>query len=87
MGKWIEFKELEQMVGKKTKHWVVKTTYEENRATLGIVKWYGSWRKYCFLPCEQTIFEWDCLREIADFCQQETKKYKDNNKEKVKDNE
>ena len=39
---------------------------------LGTVKWYGQWRKYCFMPNGQTVYEQTCLREIADFCENMT---------------
>jgi hypothetical protein len=73
--KWIEFEEIETDAKRKTKIFEVVT--KEDRFGLGIVKWYGAWRKYAFFPAEQTIFEWDCLRDIAEFCQSETKKYKE----------
>ena len=39
---------------------------------LGGIKWWGGWRKYCFFPEQATIFEKDCLRDIADFCEAQT---------------
>jgi hypothetical protein len=75
MAKWIEFEEIDTDATRKTKIFEVIT--KEGRLGLGIVKWHGAWRKYCFFPAEQTIYEWDCLRDIAEFCQSETKKYKE----------
>jgi len=37
------------------------------------VKWISHWRCYGFHPEPGTIFEKDCLRYIADFCERETK--------------
>ena len=48
----------------------------EREELLGIVKWYGPWRCYGFNPEGWTVFEKTCLREIADFCDVETKKQK-----------
>ena len=43
---------------------------------LGAIKWYAPWRKYSFFPQPHTVFEKDCLREIADFCEKEMKEKK-----------
>ena len=42
---------------------------------LGIVQWYGPWRKYCFFPEHGSLYEQVCLREIADFCEQRTREH------------
>ena len=39
---------------------------------LGTVKWFSSWRKYCFFPLPSSVYEEDCLREIALFCETQT---------------
>jgi hypothetical protein len=57
----------------KTKTWRVLSEREE---LLGIVKWYGPWRTYAFHPEGWTVFEKTCLRDIANFCESETKKQK-----------
>jgi hypothetical protein len=36
--------------------------------TLGVIKWYGPWRQYCFYPEPGCVFNSDCLRDIAGFC-------------------
>ncbi len=56
----------------KTKIWDVVTS--EDDWTIGTVKWDGRWRRYAFLVYSETIFEEECLREIASFCQDQTKK-------------
>jgi hypothetical protein len=42
---------------------------EEGRlgAMLGQVKWYANWRRYCFFPIEDSLFDASCLKEIEDF--------------------
>jgi hypothetical protein len=37
---------------------------------LGVVKWYGAWRQYCFFPSGETIFNVGCLSDIQDFIRQ-----------------
>lgn len=34
---------------------------------LGTVKWYGRWRQYVFFPEHDTIWNRDCLRQLAQF--------------------
>jgi hypothetical protein len=47
-----------------------------------MVRWFSRWRKYAFYPGRETVFEEDCLREIADFCETRTREYKQARKEK-----
>ena len=53
-----------------TRYW--KVLSKEGGNFLGGIKWFGAWRKYCFFPEQATIFEQDCLRDIADFCEAQT---------------
>jgi hypothetical protein len=34
---------------------------------LGIVKWYGPWRQYCYFPSCQAVYSKGCLDDISDF--------------------
>jgi hypothetical protein len=43
---------------------------------LGIVKWHPGWRRFAFFPLPQTLFEADCLRDLADFCANQTEQRK-----------
>lgn len=65
----------------KTKIWVVETKTNEARRhgilSLGAIKWYSPWRKYAFLPHPDTVFEQDCLTDIATFCRNATKDHND----------
>jgi hypothetical protein len=40
---------------------------------VGIVKWFGRWRKYAFFPNTDCVFEGTCLRDISDFIEARTK--------------
>lgn len=76
MAKWIEFVECKPFpfpVGKPkiTKIWHVQTK-GINPNILGEIKWYSGWRKYCFFPDEGSLYEQECLRDIAEFCEQTT---------------
>ncbi len=54
-----------------TKRWAVMS--KDKGEQIGTVAWYGAWRKYCFMPAANTVFEQVCLRDIANFCENETK--------------
>ena len=45
--------------------WVVDAV--KSNAFLGTIRWHGAWRKYCFFPLGDTMFDPNCLREIAQF--------------------
>jgi hypothetical protein len=34
---------------------------------LGLIKWVGAWRKYCFFPEQDTFYDTKCLEEIKAF--------------------
>ena len=34
---------------------------------LGLVRWHGPWRQYCYFPIGQAIYSAGCLQDIADF--------------------
>jgi len=81
MSKWIIFVEGEPKPKTKTWHVVTKEDggkpgFEEGGNELGEVRWYGPWRCYAFFPAGGTLFEKDCLRDIADFCEQRSKAHR-----------
>lgn len=47
-------------------------------ATLGYVKWFAPWRKYCFCTTldSEKVFDNRCLNEIAMFCHEQTNLHK-----------
>lgn len=65
MGKWIEFERYPPKEGMKTSLWIVKT--KEDSVSLGLIKWFSRWRTYAFFPANGTVYEDDCLRDIAEF--------------------
>lgn len=34
---------------------------------IGVIKWHGAWRKYCFFPHGDTVWDSKCLNEILTF--------------------
>lgn len=56
-----------EMIVKKPETEVYNIKNKNSGDILGIVKWYSSWRQYCFFPKHSTIFNKDCMNEIIDF--------------------
>ena len=73
-GEYLYFRNLGRFREKKT------NTYEilakRNNFCLGTINWYSRWGQYVFEPTPETIYTSKCLRDIAEFCETETKKYK-----------
>ena len=46
----------------------------KSRGELGMVKWHGAWRQYCYFPTVQAVYSSGCLSDIADFLNQLNKK-------------
>ena len=84
MSVWIKFVEVDLHDNRVTRVWAVLSL--DGKHCLGRIGWYSPWRKYAFIPSEdeQIILEEDCLRLIASFCEDQTKKRKsERQKEKV----
>lgn len=78
MGKWIDFEALHSDPGRKTQRWDVVS--KKSGGLLGTIYWWGAWRQYVFEPSGESriIFEEDCLRDIAAFCEEKTREHKAN---------
>jgi hypothetical protein len=61
-------------VGKKTRQWEVTAVASDE--VLGHVSFWGAWRKYVFKPLAATLYDASCMREIADFTEAESKKWR-----------
>lgn len=44
---------------------------------LGFVRFKPQWRKYCFYPSINCVFEEICMRDISNFIESETKKWRE----------
>lgn len=73
-GTWIHFRNLGAPEGRKTN---VYDVVDSSNRPLGVIQWYGAWRCYSFYPHENTLFEKNCLREIAQFCEEETERHRE----------
>lgn len=70
-GKYVRIVELES--GRKT---LVFEVQSKAGHELGYISFYAKWRKYTFVPAESSVFDQVCLREIANFLEDETKKWR-----------
>jgi hypothetical protein len=61
-GKWIKFALVEKKA--KTNVWNIET---DEGIVLGQIKWFGRWRTYALYPSPDTVFEDDCLLDMANF--------------------
>lgn len=50
----------------KTKTKVVHVINRHHDEVIGVIKWYGSWRQYCFFPACDTIWNIACLTDVND---------------------
>lgn len=64
-SKFIKFVETEKKG--RTSVWAVVNI--KSGTTLGLIKWYGPWRQYCFLPTShlELVFSSGCLDDINKF--------------------
>lgn len=65
---YIKFIDLGIPDGLKTRRYRVQGA---NGFSIGQVRFNGAWRKFCFFPDADTVFDSNCLNEIAGFCQQQ----------------
>lgn len=70
---WIYF--LEGPPRPKTRTWFV--VKKDAPLKLGEIIWFGHWRRYCFFPSKHTVFEENCLRTIASFCEERTSEHRE----------
>ncbi len=80
VSKWVEFNKLGNSDSGKTQLWQVVSS---GGTLLGMIKWFSRWRKYAFYPFDFTVYEQDCLREIANFCEGESKKHSQSRRTQV----
>ena len=71
---WIEF--LIEGTSASGKTAIYTVAPKEGGVALGTVRWYAPWRKYAFFPSPDTLYEQDCLRDIAAFCESETRAHR-----------
>lgn len=71
--KWIQFQCI-RSTGK-TDVWQIAAK-DKGPTLLGEIKWFGRWRSYAFFPYNDTVFESQCLSDIAQFCVYRTQSHR-----------
>lgn len=72
MAMYIDFEEIPTKT--ETRKWLVKT---KDNIVIGIIKWYAPWRRYVLEPHMFSIWDANCLLNIANFLYVEMRKYKE----------
>ena len=57
---YLQFVEFE----KKTKTRVIAVKNIHHQEVIGIIKWFGRWRQYCFFPSTETVWNINCLNDV-----------------------
>lgn len=71
---WIRFVHHEVSPSGKTQ--IYNVVSSDGGHHLGQIKFFPRWRCYAFFPEESSVFEHRCLRDIAEFCVNETAKWR-----------
>jgi hypothetical protein len=71
---YLEFTEGRPSDSGKTKQWQVDHVDGDNN--LGYISWYAPWRRYCFYPNDDRLFDAACLMGIGLFITQRMAEYK-----------
>lgn len=68
-SKWVKFRKRSKPKSRKTDIYSVLTTSKgsDGNYLIGIVKWYPQWRQYTFFPNAETLYNQECLHDIANF--------------------
>jgi hypothetical protein len=72
---FIVFVILDPKPGRSTRTWEVRNHL--TNATVGLVEWYGAFRKYSFFPKCRMVFDSNCLDLLSSFMTQATKEHMD----------
>lgn len=71
--KYISIEKIGLSPSKKTQVWLVMNT--RTNQGIGTISWHGPFRKYCFNPYNNMLFDADCMRLIADHTEKSTKEH------------
>lgn len=64
MSEYLDFIDVPNHSGKTRK---VNVVSKKHGFSLGLIQFYGRWRQFVFIPASETVFNKDCLRDIAVF--------------------
>ena len=67
MSKYIEITKHASSISKNRKTGIYAVDNKKTGDMLGVIRWHGAWRQYCFFPMGETIFNTDCMQYLIDF--------------------
>lgn len=76
-GKHIRF----VLYDSRPKTFIWRVVAKDGDVSLGLIKWFGRWRRYCFFPDSDTVFEEQCMRDIIHFMEDRTESHIQKRKE------
>ncbi len=76
--KYLKFEEI--LSKSKTRTKIFNIYSNDGYYTIGKIKYYFGWRKYCFYSPRLTIIDSTCLKEIIIFLDKLNKEHKERNK-------
>lgn len=47
--------------------WIIDVMPIDSYDPLGQIRYYAQWRQYGFYPCDGTVFEKTCMKDITEF--------------------
>jgi hypothetical protein len=62
--KYLAFVEIQNHKGRSR---IFECRNKRYQDVLGLIKWYPSWRQYCYFPTVQAVYSAGCLDDIANF--------------------
>jgi len=65
-----------EIVAKKPKTNVYQVVNKQQHSVIGIIKWYPSWRHYCYFPYDDTIYSDRCMIKIGEFIKELNEEHK-----------
>lgn len=72
ISSFIEFRDGGTSPSGITKIWYVVNTMSGQDDQIGYIRWHGAWRKYVYQVPDESFYDWECLRFIADFIEART---------------
>ncbi len=65
LGKYMVANLLPRPTHQKTSLWDIRSS--KGNSLLGVVRWYGAWRQYAFMPSANIVLNPDCMDELSAF--------------------
>jgi len=64
-----------ELVMKKPKTNIYQVINKQQNSVIGMIKWYPSWRHYCFFPYNNTVYSDRCMIKIGEFVEKSNKEH------------